>query len=109
VWHDPPSDTAAAKNLVNNLDLSIKAEGLGGASILGNGDRDDTNNVEVVYLANVPEGNVAVAVTGVQVPQGPQKFSLVVLGQFTGAFGNSAKPERHLGVPPPRTLGRSNI
>ena len=85
MWHDPPSDAAAAKNLVNNLDLSVRSAGLGGASVLGNGDRDDTNNVEMVYLANVPEGKVAVTVAGVQVPQGPQRFSLVVLGQFTGA------------------------
>eukprot|EP00951_Prasinocladus_malaysianus_P035124 scaffold359410_cov39-Prasinocladus_malaysianus.AAC.1 len=83
VWHDPPGDIAAAKNLVNDLDVSVRSAGLGGASLLGNGDRDDTNNVEMLHITDVPYGTVAITVSGYNVPQGPQPYALVVLGQFS--------------------------
>jgi hypothetical protein len=34
--------------LVNNLDLELRAAGLGGFKLRGNGKEDDTNNVEAV-------------------------------------------------------------
>jgi hypothetical protein len=86
VWHDPPSDMAVEKNLVNDLDVMVRSAGLGGATILGNGDRDDTNNVEMIHLSDVAYGTVVVTVTGAHVPQGPQPYSLVVLGQFSGTY-----------------------
>jgi len=92
VWHDPPSDVAVEKNLVNNLDMMVRSSGLGGATILGNGDRDDTNNVEMIHLSDVPYGSVVVTVSGADVPQGPQPYSLVVLGQFTGSLRGEYNP-----------------
>ena len=89
VWHDPPSDLAASKNLVNNLDLSVRASGLGGHKIWGNGDRDDTNNVEMMYFPNMPQGTLAITVEGVQIPQGPQAYAVTVLGQFEGIHYSS--------------------
>eukprot|EP00191_Tetraselmis_sp_GSL018_P024176 CAMPEP_0177623490 /NCGR_PEP_ID=MMETSP0419_2-20121207/28931_1 /TAXON_ID=582737 /ORGANISM="Tetraselmis sp., Strain GSL018" /LENGTH=1602 /DNA_ID=CAMNT_0019124047 /DNA_START=163 /DNA_END=4968 /DNA_ORIENTATION=- len=92
VWHDPPGDPIAASSLVNDLDVSLRAAGLGGAVILGNGDRDSTNNVEMMHFSNVPEGTVSVLVEGAEVPRGPQPYSLVVLGEFQGELVSEHNP-----------------
>ncbi len=88
VWSDYPSTTAAAVNLVNNLNLTVS--GPGGVSYSGNvfsggwsatgGSADARNNVENVYVQSAAAGTWTVTVTGANVPSGPQPFALVVRG-----------------------------
>lgn len=96
-WTDFPSTTAAAKNLVNDLDLKVTAPD-GTTIYLGNvfaggwsqtgGLADRTNNVENVYVAAAGTGTWTVEVRGFNVPSGPQPFALVV----DGAFGTPPPP-----------------
>ena len=88
VWSDYPSTEAAALNLVNNLNLVVTAPGgatcqgnvfSGGWSITG-GSADTINNVENVYVQSAAAGTWTVQVSGVNVPNGPQPFALVVDG-----------------------------
>lgn len=53
VWADYPSQTSAAVNLVNDLDLTVQAAGLAGYTLYGNGQPDHVNNAEQVSLATV--------------------------------------------------------
>lgn len=97
VWSDFPSTETAAVNLVNDLDLVVTAPNgtvyrgnvfSGGFSATG-GSADRLNNVENVYLAAPAAGTWTVAVTGFNVPSGPQPFALVVDG-VTGTSTNTA-------------------
>lgn len=94
VWSDFPSDEAAAINLVNDLDLVVTAPD--GTTYIGNNfsggwtsagavGADRLNNVENVYVPTAGAGTWTVAVSGFNVPFGPQPFALVVDGQFDGA------------------------
>lgn len=47
-WYDWPASPAAKTALVNNLDLEVRAAGLAGLLLLGNGRNDTLNNVEEV-------------------------------------------------------------
>ena len=47
-WHDYPGSPAAARALVNDLDLSVIVGGASGQKLLGNGGSDHVNNVERV-------------------------------------------------------------
>ena len=95
VWSDFPSTEAAALNLVNDLDMVVTAPG--GAQYRGNvfsggwsqtgGSADRRNNVENVYVQSAAAGTWTVAVTGFNVPNGPQPYALVVDGSF-GAVDN---------------------
>ena len=86
VWSDYPSTDAATVNLVNNLDLTATSGATtyrgnvfsGGWSTTG-GTADNRNNVENVYIQS-PSGTYTVTVSGFNVPNGPQKFALVVDG-----------------------------
>mmetsp|Transcript_27215 Transcript_27215/g.70074 ORF Transcript_27215/g.70074 Transcript_27215/m.70074 type:complete len:1426 (+) Transcript_27215:1145-5422(+) len=93
-WHDYPGDPAAGTALVNNLDLELRAAGLGGYKLLGNGKMDDSNNVEAVLLESLPQGNVAISVKATRVTgnASPQPYSLVVLGQFSGILQGPDNP-----------------
>jgi hypothetical protein len=91
-WTDLPGSPAAARSLVNDLDLVVRAEG--GAAELGNGGSaldatraDDVNNVELVALPAVPPGPVSVRVvaSAVQAAAGAQPYALVISGDFAGA------------------------
>ena len=94
VWTDYPSTAAAGVNLVNNLNLVVTSPG-GAATYLGNvfdttpgtggwslsgGSADALNNVENVYVETASVGTWTVAVTGLNVPQGPQPFAIVIEG-----------------------------
>ncbi len=90
VWSDYPSTEAASINLVNNLDLVVTSPGgtiyrgnvfSGGWSQAG-GTADTRNNVENVYVQTPETGIWTVEITGVNVPNGPQMFALVVDGSF---------------------------
>ncbi len=95
VWSDYPSTETASVNLVNDLDLTVT----GAATYLGNafsggwsatgGSADRRNNVENVYIQNPGAGSYTVTVRGYNVPNGPQKFALVVDG---GSLGTGPTP-----------------
>jgi len=86
VWSDYPSTETATTNLVNDLDLTVS----GGSTYLGNvfsggwsqtgGSADRVNNVENVYLQSPGTGAYTVTVNAYNIPNGPQKFALVVDG-----------------------------
>jgi hypothetical protein len=95
VWSDYPSTESASINLVNDLDLTVVNGAStyrgnvfsGGWSATG-GSADRRNNVENVYIQS-PSGSYTVTVTGFNVPNGPQKFALVVDG---GSLGSVPTP-----------------
>ncbi|HVF34789.1 MAG TPA: S8 family serine peptidase [Candidatus Saccharimonadia bacterium] len=74
-WFDPPGTPAAAKALVNDLDLEVVAPN---GTFLGNvftvdastagGTRDSTNNTEVVRLKTASQGTYTLRVRGTSVP-----------------------------------------
>ena len=80
-WYDVPGE-----RLVNDLDLTLTGPGAI-APIWGNhqtgspttpGTPDRTNTVEVVDVSGLAAGTWELAVTGANIPQGPQPFALVV-------------------------------
>jgi len=103
-WSDYPSTTAAAKNLVNDLDLVVTAPD--GTTYLGNvfaggwsqpnGTADRTNNLENVFVAGAAAGTWTISVRGYNIPSGPQPFALIV----DAAFGAPPPP-----VPPSPPVG----
>ncbi|KAK9839424.1 hypothetical protein WJX81_001331 [Elliptochloris bilobata] len=101
VWHDYPASPSAAKALVNDLDLFVRAAGLNGFPMLGNGgglggdlSPDRTNNVEQVAVTYLPPGDVAIEVWAERVlaTQGPQPYALVVIGRFNGTLQSAFNP-----------------
>jgi len=96
VWTDYPSTDTAAINLVNDLDLTVSGPSgtfrgnvfSGGWSATG-GTADRRNNVENVYIQNPAAGTYTVTVSGYNIPNGPQKFALVVDG---GSFASGPTP-----------------
>jgi hypothetical protein len=96
VWSDYPSTDTASINLVNDLDLTVVTGSTtfrgnvfsGGWSVTG-GSADRRNNVENVYIQSPGTGTYTVTVTGFNVPNGPQKYALVVDG---GTISAPASP-----------------
>jgi hypothetical protein len=92
VWSDYPSTDTATVNLVNDLDLTVTgASGTyrgnvfaGGWTTTG-GSADRRNNVENVYIQTPAAGTYTVTIGGFNVPNGPQKFALVVDGGTVSA------------------------
>lgn len=88
VWTDPPPSSLSGITLVNNLDLAVHSPN--GDWYLGNGIRskrqdgeervDTVSNVEQVFIQSPASGIHRVIVKGVNVPQGPQIFSIVATG-----------------------------
>jgi hypothetical protein len=78
VWTDYPSALQAAKQLVNDLDLIVVDPT--GKQIYGNGKPDRLNNVEGVDILQPQKGTYRIVVEGVNVPQGPQPYALVISG-----------------------------
>lgn len=102
VWSDYRSTEAAAKNLVNDLDVVVTGPGgvqyrgnvfSGGWSAVG-GTADRTNNVENVYVQSAAAGTWTVSISGFNVPNGPQPFALVVDG---GAYITPPTVYMHVG------------
>jgi serine protease AprX len=79
-WSDPPADLSAARQLVNDLDLTVV--GPGGVTYYGNaaatGDR--INNVEGVVIDRPPVGRYSVQVRAHNVPVASQPYALAVGG-----------------------------
>jgi subtilisin family serine protease len=104
-WTDYPANPSADKTLVNDLDLSVKGpdgkEILGNA-MLGTNGADHTNNVENVVVAAPTAGTYTVTVKGYNIPQGPQKFSLVASGSIDGSTTPTPPPTNPSPNPPPK-------
>lgn len=103
VWTDFPANPAAEKTLVNDLDLSVK--GPDGAELLGNHmlarGADRTNNVENVVIGAPQDGAYTVSVKAHNVPQGPQRYALVVSGSVDGGASEPAPPPQDPQPNPP--------
>ena len=93
VWTDLPAKPSASKHLVNDLDLVVRATGLNGERLIGNGGDvenpnlpDAVNNVETVELPPGPPGRFSVEVLARNVQDfgGPQPYAIVVNGDFEG-------------------------
>lgn len=114
-WHDAPGAPSSGRALVNDLDLVVRAAGLGGLPLVGNGGgggggkgdnkdnnsnngpnsvppADRLNNVESVAVAYLPPGDVSIEVRGSSVPRGPQPYALAALGAFTGVLASEHNP-----------------
>lgn len=72
------------ENLVNNLNLILTAPDgtkyAGNQAIGGSPTPDSLNNVEAIQVDKAAAGNWKIEVVGSNVPQGPQDFALVCLG-----------------------------
>lgn len=108
VWSDFASTETASTNLVNDLDLIVTSPGgtvyrgnsfSGGWAISG-GSADRINNVENVYVQSAGAGTWTVQVSGFNVPNGPQRFALVVDG---GSAGPTPVPPTPTPQPPTPT------
>ncbi|HYY48534.1 MAG TPA: fibronectin type III domain-containing protein, partial [Thermoplasmata archaeon] len=97
-WSDYPGTLGAAKALVNDLDLEVRAPD--GTVYRGNhfgpfargeslpdGAFDTTNVEEAVLLRAAKAGDWTVRVIGSNVPVGPQPFALVATGNVDGSYG----------------------
>jgi hypothetical protein len=102
VWTDPPSNSLAPVNLVNDLDLTVTGPTgtffgnafADGVSVSG-GEPDRLNNVEVVSLPEAAPGRWTITVIPHHISWGDQDFALVVVGQV-GVF-YSTVPRRASG------------
>ena len=87
-WNDMPASPASSKQLVNDLDLTVKDPGLAThkpwvldptpANVNNNAiqNADHLNNVEQVTIDNPAAGNYSMTVFGFSVPSGPQAFAI---------------------------------
>jgi hypothetical protein len=99
VWTDYPSTDTASINLVNDLDLTVSGPSgtflgnvfSGGWSATG-GSADRRNNVENVYIQSPVAGTYTVTVNAFNIPNGPQKFALVVDGGTLSAGPTPTPP-----------------
>lgn len=84
VWTDYPGAVHAAKELVNDLDLTIISPT--GTLYPNSGIRDRSNNVEQIRIDSPELGTYLVRVSGYSVPMGPQDYSLVVAGGLPSTY-----------------------
>lgn len=100
-WDDPPAAENAATALVNDLDLQLwgpttchypwvlDPDNPANAAFRG---RDDTNNLEQVFVENPTPGEWTIVVSGFHVPQAPQDYSLVSEALFEILSPTGAEP-----------------
>lgn len=76
VWTDPPASLLSARQLVNDLDLTLTAPS--GKIYYPNGllHADHINNVEQIDLPSNERGTWTVAIAGTSIPEGPQPYAL---------------------------------
>jgi len=95
-WSDPPASLSAARQLVNDLDLTVV--GPNGATYYGNNvaTSDRINNVEGIVIDNPPVGQYTVKVRGYNVPIATQPYALAVAGPLSNtgqlAIAKAAHP-----------------
>ena len=91
VWSDHAGAAGCDVCLVNDLDLIVShSDGTilhgnnfeSGWSIADGTERDRTNNVENVFVADPQPGVWTVAIEGGNVPMGPQEFAMVIDADF---------------------------
>jgi hypothetical protein len=104
VWTDPAAQPQAAAPLINNLDLQVIS---GGQTLTGNNKVDTTSNVEQVVIASGTAGPLQIKVKGTAVPQGPQKYALVVSGPLQVTSPPPASPAPPPPKPPTSPFGDS--
>ena len=72
-YNDPASTTAAATNLVNDLDLNVKDPSGTWTNLV-----DDLNNLRILNFSSPAQGTWEVHINGTSVPVGPQFFSIAI-------------------------------
>ncbi len=82
VWTDYPGSVLAAKELVNDLDLTVVSPSGQSQPLTAN----RTDNVEQVTIAAPELGTYRVRVTAYNVPMGPQDYALVVTGGLPDTY-----------------------
>ncbi|MBU1701562.1 MAG: S8 family serine peptidase [Candidatus Eisenbacteria bacterium] len=103
VWSDVPGETFASVVLVNDLDIWFE-DPQGGQhfpyilnpsspSSAATRGEDHRNNVEQIEVSNPEDGLWTLHVVGGDVPEGPQKFSIVTNQRFAGQNIASAGDE----------------
>ncbi|MEN6583728.1 MAG: S8 family serine peptidase [Armatimonadota bacterium] len=83
VWTDYPGAVQAAKELVNDLDLTVISPT---GTVYPTGSRDHVNNVEQVKINSPDLGTYVVRVIGYNVPMGPQDYAISVSGGLPSTF-----------------------
>ena len=97
-WSDYPGTLGAAKALVNDLDLEVRAPdgtvyrgnhfgSFAKGESLADGAFDTTNVEEAILLRAAKAGDWTVRVIGSNVPVGPQPFALVATGNVDDSYG----------------------
>jgi subtilisin family serine protease len=99
-WDDPPASMAAARKLVNDLDLEVESPGgtiykpwildpqiPTNSAIRG---RDELNNQEQVTVTNPPPGSWTIRVRAHSLPMTNQTYSIAFPGAYTTAPAVSA-------------------
>ncbi|MCX6344047.1 MAG: S8 family serine peptidase [Armatimonadetes bacterium] len=81
VWSDYPGSVHAAKELVNDLDITVTSPT---GKIYKPSDR--TNNIEQVKIKQPEAGAYTLSVTGYNVPMGPQDYALAVSGGLPNTY-----------------------
>lgn len=91
-WDDYPGTPAAAKELVNDLDLIVTNSsgqrvypwtlGFNPVANATQDQIDSINNVEQVYVSNPSSGVWTIQINGTLIPQGPQNYSLITNNDF---------------------------
>jgi len=86
-WDDAPGTPLANPNLVNDIDIEVYGKpgevfypwllSPGAPSVDAGNGPDHTNNLESLEIADAEPGNYVVRVIGTNIPEPPQKFSLV--------------------------------
>jgi len=90
IWTDYPGTINASRALINDLNLRVSHSG-SGITYYGNNfangwstDKasvlDKINNVENIYIEKPKSGTYKIRIHGLQVPQAPQPYALVVRG-----------------------------
>lgn len=113
VWSDYQGAVQAGKQLVNDLDLEVKAPT--GELYKGNcfaqntastscANYDHINNVENAYLSTPTTGEYTVTIKGYNVPQGPQPFALVVSGNHSSILGQGPEQPEPIVLKAPEQL-----
>lgn len=82
VWTDYPGSVHAAKELVNDLDLTIASP----TGVMRPSMPNHKDNVEQVLVPTPELGTYRIRVTGYDIPMGPQDYALVVSGGLPGGY-----------------------
>ena len=92
-WSDPPASPSAARQLVNDLDLTV----IGPGNVVYRGNRaangDRLNNVEGIVIDQPAVGRYVVRVRGYNVPVSRQPYALAVAGALDSSAPAPGTPQ----------------